>query len=283
LLSLPPTLKLELMMNFKPVRAGSFLKISALLLLLVAQPAFPVPTPQATAAFNNYAAKIEARLNRQHQSPSTFLDGVANDPRKQQQLRSGGLVIERLTPDPAADWPGALLHHWRGTAFIPGAKAAKFERILRDFDAYPQRFSPEVLRAKVLRSNGDALQTSMRIRQKHVLTVVMDTTYDVAFGQLDAQDGYSASRSTSIQEIDSPGSAKEHALAGKDEHGFLWRLNTYWSYQERDNGLYIQIESISMSRDIPAGLGWAIGPFVQSIPRESLEFTLRSASTALRN
>ena len=66
------------------------------------------------------------------------------------------------------------------------------------------------------------------------------------------------------------------------EHGFLWRLNTYWSYEERDGGLYLQIESVSLTRAIPPGLGWAIGPFVESVPRESLEFTLHAACDALR-
>jgi hypothetical protein len=178
--------------------------------------------------------------------------------------------------------PGALLHHWRGTAFAPGATAADFERLLRDFDAYPKRFAPEVLRAKVIADGGDRMQAWMRVRQKHVLTVVMDSTYDVEFGRLDAADGYSASRSTQIYEIDGAGTGRERALAAKEEHGFLWRLNSYWTYQERDGGLYIQIESVSLSRSIPAGLGWAVKPFVESVPRESLEFTLRSALNAVR-
>jgi hypothetical protein len=62
----------------------------------------------------------------------------------------------------------------------------------------------------------------------------------------------------------------------------LWRINTYWTYEERDGGLFIQIESVSLTRSVPVGLGWVIEPFVESIPRESLEFTLRAACTALR-
>jgi hypothetical protein len=122
----------------------------------------------------------------------------------------------------------------------------------------------------------------MRVRQQHVITVVMDTAYDIAFGRLDAQHGYSISRSTRISEIDAPGTRTERALSSKEEHGFLWRLNTYWSYEERDGGLYMQIESVSLTRSIPNGLGWAVAPFVKSVPRESLEFTLRSTCNALR-
>jgi hypothetical protein len=154
--------------------------------------------------------------------------------------------------------------------------------MLRDFNAYPQRFSPQVLQAKALAQPNGHLLASMRVRQKHVLTVVMDSTYDVAFGQLNAHEGFSSSRSTAIYEIDAPGTSHEHALNPAEEHGFLWRLNTYWTWEERDGGLYIQIESVSLSRSIPAGLGWALRPFVQSVPRESLEFTLRSACNAVR-
>jgi hypothetical protein len=110
----------------------------------------------------------------------------------------------------------------------------------------------------------------------------MDTTFGISFGRLDARHGYSLSRSTKIAEIESPGSSKEHAMDPKQDDGFLWRLNTYWSYEERDGGLYMQIETVSLSRSIPDGLGWAIKPFVESVPRESLEFTLRATCNALR-
>jgi len=118
----------------------------------------------------------------------------------------------------------------------------------------------------------------MRIGQHHVITVVMDTTYDVDFNQLDINHGYSISRSTRISEI----GASDQALSPAEEHGFLWRLNTYWSYEQRDGGLYLQIEAVSLTRSIPRGLAWAIRPYIESIPRESLEFTLHSACNALR-
>ncbi len=181
--------------------------------------------------------------------------------------------MEPLTPAAGADPPGALIHHWRGTAFAPGATAAEFERLLRDFDRYPEHFAPQVVAARVLAQESDRTQMRMRLRQRHGLTVSLDTTYDVAFGKLDAEHGFSTSRSVQITQIE-PG--------GRAFDGLLWRQNTYWSWEERDGGLYLQIESVSLSRSIPRGLGWAIGPFVESVPREELEFTLRSACNALR-
>jgi hypothetical protein len=123
----------------------------------------------------------------------------------------------------------------------------------------------------------------MRVRQRHVITVVIDATYDVTFGRLDPQHGYSLSRSARIEEIDAAGTSAERTLDPGEQRGFLWRLNTYWSYEEGNRGLYLQIETVSLTRSIPRGLGWAIRPYVESVPRESVEFTLRAGRNALRN
>jgi hypothetical protein len=239
------------------------------------------PSPAAISAFNSYINAVESRLTQQHRSPETYLAPSAEVPQDKASLRRGELLVEQLTPS-TATLPGALLHHWRGTAFAPGATVADFDRLMRNFYAYPQHFSPQVIQAKTLKQQDDRLQAWMRVRQHHVITVVMDTTYDITFGRLDPQHGYSISRSTRVSEIDSPGLPTEHVLNSSEEHGFLWRQNTYWSYEERDGGLYLQIESVSLTRSIPRGLGWAVQPFVESIPRESLEFTLRSTCNALR-
>jgi len=240
------------------------------------------PVPAAVSAFNSYITALESRLAQQHRSPDGFLAPLTSVPKSEMRLRRGELIVEQLTPSTDSDLPEAMLHHWRGAAFVPGATAVDFERLMKDFNAYPQRFSPQVLQARVLAHQDDHLHAVMRVRQEHILTVVMDTSYDIVFAQLDAQHGYCISRSTQISEIDSPGTTAEHALDSAHEHGFLWRLNTYWSYEERDSGLYMQIESVSLTRSIPRGLGWAVGPFVESVPRESLQFTLRSVSNALR-
>jgi hypothetical protein len=258
-----------------------FLMSGLLALTAAHHRAMAEPTPAAVSAFDDYVHSVESRLAQQHESRNGFLAPplTAQD---EQRLRKGALIIEPITPLTGLPLSGALLHDWRGTAFAAGAKAADFERLMRNINAYPQYFSPQVLQAKVISQQGDHLQALMRIRQKHVLTVVLDTSYDITFGRLDAQRGYSISRSTKISEIDSPGSANEHALSPSDEHGFLWRLNSYWTYEERNGGLYLQIESVSLTRAVPSGLNWIIQPFIEKIPRESLEFTLRSTCNALR-
>jgi hypothetical protein len=265
-----------------PTRLHRNLLIALLCVPLLAASAAAEPSAAALAAFSTYAHSVESRLAQQHSSPQAFLAPTSAGPQAQTRLRSGELIVERMpiatTPQP----PGAALYHWRGTAFAPGATVAGFERLMKNFSAYPQTFAPQVLSARVLSQNGDRLQATMRVRQQHVLTVVLDTDYDIAFARLDPQHGYSFSRSTRIAEIASPGTPAEHALDASGEHGFLWHQNTWWSYEERDGGLYMQIESISLTRAIPTGLGWAVGSYVESIPRDSLEFTLRAACNALR-
>ena len=96
------------------------------------------PTPAAVSAFNSYSKAVEFRLAQQHRSPNTFLASTAFDSEDVKiRVRKGELVVEKLTPSDA-NFSGALLHHWRGTAFAPGAKAADFERLMRDFNSYPR-------------------------------------------------------------------------------------------------------------------------------------------------
>ncbi|MCU1253403.1 MAG: hypothetical protein JWQ49_6432, partial [Edaphobacter sp.] len=233
------------------------------LLIWAGRPGWGQPTVSAVSAFDSYSKAVEARLAQQHGSQDHFLaSGDKDREGEESRLRRGEFIVEQLTPSVGAEFSGALLHHWRGTAFAPEAKAADFERLMRDFNSYPQHFSPQVIRAKVISDGGDRMEASMRVRQRHVITVVMDTAYDIHFGRLDARHGYSISRSTRIEEIDSPGTNAERTLNANEEHGFLWRLNTYWSYEERDGGLYLQIEAVSLTRSIPHGLGWAVRPYV---------------------
>ena len=271
------------------VSACRVLPILLALSLLAATPerALAGPPPAAVSAFNSYVGALELRLAQQHRSQSGFLASGTSDPKSldpatEARLRRGEFIIERFTPQTDADYQGAMLHHWRGTAFAPGAKAEDFERLMKDFNAFPQHYSPQAIQARVLSQQGDRFQVKLRVRQRHVITVIMDISYDIAFTKLDPQHGYSIARSTQVSEIDSPGTSAERALDSKQEHGFLWRLNTYWTYEERDGGVYMQIESVTLTRSIPYGLAWAVGPFVESVPRESLEFTLRATCNALR-
>ena len=237
------------------------------LLFLRAPRLFAESSPAAVAAFNTYAHTVESRLAQQHKSPTTFLI-LPTDPTSLAHLRSGQLLIEKIST-PAT--PDTLLHHWRATAFVPNGTTADFEHLLQNFNAYPHNFAPQIVSSTVIWHTPTDTLLRLRTRQHHVITVVLDTTVDVTFAALDATHGYSISRSTRVDQISPSG-----------DDGFLYRLNTYWTYEQRDGGLYLQIESLSLTRSIPHGLAWAVKPYLESIPRESLVFTLTSARNALQ-
>jgi hypothetical protein len=273
------------------LRRPSFLCSRTAVLILIALAAATAghavePTPAAIAGFNSYIATLESRLGRQHQSQDGFIASVLSDPDNRAKLQRGEPIVERIRKSGGPDLPGATLYHWRGTAFVPGATVADYERVMEDFDGMPKTFAPEIVRAKLLSKKNEGgrtfIQAWYRVKQHHVITVVMDIAYDVVLARLDAQHGYSASRSTRITEIADAGAPDEHAMSSNEGHGFMWRLNAYWSYEERDGGLYMQIESVSLARSIPTGLAWAVKPFVESVPRESLEFTMQATTKALR-
>ena len=110
------------------------------------------------------------------------------------------------------------------------------------------------------------LSSNFASLKKKVITTVLDTEHEVHYQMMDATHAWSRSHTTRIQEVDNPGKPNEHLEPEGHGNGFLWRMNTYWRFEEKDGGVYVESESISLTRDIPEGLGWMIGPFVSSIP-----------------
>ena len=66
-----------------------------------------------------------------------------------------------------------------------------------------------------------------------------------------------------------------------EDRGFLWKLNSYWKFSEEEDGVFVECESLSLSRSIPLGMGWLIGPYIDSVPRESMENTLNSIRSGI--
>jgi hypothetical protein len=191
------------------------------LLLAAPVPVSAEPSPDALSQFNFYIRTIESRLAQQHRAQNTFLAPFVSAPQTEARLRRGELIVDKLTPSTSPVSEGALLHHWRGTAFVPGATAGDFLRVTQDFNNYPKYFAPQILRARVLAQEGNRLQASMRVRQHHIITLVFDISSDIDYGRLDPQHEYSFARSTRISEIDAPGTAKERALSPSEDHGYL--------------------------------------------------------------
>jgi hypothetical protein len=198
------------------------------------------------------------------------------------RLRQGEVVIEKQGSTPS-EVPAGLIHDWVGTVFIPKATVAQVLALVQDYDHSTDHYSPDVMHSRLISRQADDFIVFLRLKKHKVITVVLDTEYNVHYGRLDATHQYSFSRSTRISEIAEPGTPTEHPLAQGHDHGFMWRLNSYWAFEQLEDGVLVECEAISLTRDIPTGLGWMVGPFVNSIPRESLQFTLETTRTALGN
>jgi hypothetical protein len=231
-------------------------------------------------AFDRYTRLTEERIDSEKNDPGfLYFDKLPVDQKRAlvDRMKAGEVVIERmqtLDQGKEIEVPDGMIHHWRAVVFVPGTTLAKTIALVQDYDHHYQIYKPDVQRSKLLKRDGDDFQIYYRLRRKKIITVVMDTRYDVKYEPLSPKRMASKSISTSIRQIDNPGEANERAEPEGDDSGFMWRLNTYWHMEERDGGVYIQCEAVSLSRDIPTGLGWMIRPFVESVPKESLMFTL---------
>ena len=237
----------------------------------------------ARQAFDRYISTVETRLAQQHAQPDAYLAILPREtgPRIQveRELRADGVRIE---PVHGGSWEvdGGLLHHWRGAAFVAKASPEQMLQLLRDYDHLSRYYAPEVISSHALSQHGAGATLAMRFKKQRVVTVVLDAEFASESGLAGGR-GYSASRSLHIWEVDQPGTAREHRRAEGVDDGFLWRLNSYWSFERQPGGLLIECEAVSLTRGVPAGLGWLIGPVIETLPRESLEFTLTATRNAL--
>ena len=168
-----------------------------------------------------------------------------------------------------------------GAVLIPGATISRTLAWAQDYNHHKEAYRPEVVDSRILSHNGNDYRMYMRLFKKKVITVVLDTEHDVRYFQLDPSRWYSRSYTTEISEVEVAGKPSERQLPPGDDHGFMWRLYSYWKFQERDGGVYVECQAVSLSRDIPAGLGWLIGPIVRQLPKQSLENTLDSTRKAV--
>ena len=133
----------------------------------------------------------------------------------------------------------------------------------------------------MLEQSGDSYRVFLRFFMKKVIAVTVNSEHTARFTRIDARRVHSRIASTRVQEVQDAGTASERELPVGNDSGYLWRINSYWRFLERDGGVYVQCESVTLTRGIPFGFGWVVGPFVTSIPRESLTFTLETTRNAL--
>lgn len=245
--------------------------------------------PATSEAFERYARATEARIDREIARPGAFLyiEGLP-EPRRgaiRAQLQRGEVLMERLHTRDASGKemkaPDALIHHWIGAAFIPCVTLQQTLELVQDYDRHQDIYKPEVLRSKLVSHNGNDFKIFFRLRKKKIITVTLNSDHDVRYTLLSPQRAYTRSYTTRIQEVADADTQQEREKPVGNDGGFLWRLYSYWRFEEKDGGVYIECESISLTRDIPFMVSWIVKPFVTDIPKESLQMTMGSTRRAL--
>jgi hypothetical protein len=244
--------------------------------------------PETLAAFEHYVALTDARNAAELQRGTALLwiDALPDALRREAYaaLRSGAVQTKRLqTLDGGAaiDCPGGMIHHWAGLVFIPGAKLGDVLGVLQDYDRHAQDYAPDVTRSKLESREGNRFRFYLRFRRHQIITVVLDTQHEVQYLEDSPVQAHSRSSALRITQVREAGTAREYNDPPGDDDGFLWKMETWWRMIERDGGVYVQGEVVSLTRSIPAGLGWLIGPFVTKVPKESLEFTMQATRRAV--
>ncbi len=262
-----------------------------LALILVALPlkgglaAFPdQPKQETVAAFDRYVRLTEARVEKElrKDGPYLWVDlQTINRERDRQQLRAGEVVIEKLaTRDNGAEieCPDGDIHHWIGTVFIPGVTLDQYLAFVQDYNRHQDHFKPDVGRSQLLERKGDEFRVFFRFyKKKFGITAVHDTWHDIRYFRLSPTRAGSRTLTTRILDVEAYGKPAEKHRSAEDDRGYLWRLNTWWRFEERDGGVYVQSESVTLTRNVP----WIAKPFVRGFPRDQLTLTLGTSRSAL--
>ena len=246
------------------------------------------PRAETAAAFARYVQLTEARNDEEQRKgvPWLWVDGLSEPERAEAyaELQRGGVKMQRLEMRDAGRkiaCPGGMIHHWVGLVFIPGATLNGVLEVLQDYDHHASYYSPDVERSRLEAREGDHFRVFLRFRRHQVITVVLNTEHDVRYYRDSTARAHSRSSAIRIAQVDNAGQSNEREKRAGDDDGFLWKMETWWRMEERDGGVYVQSEAASLTRDIPISLGWLIGPFITSIPRESLAFTLEATRKAV--
>ena len=233
--------------------------------------------PQTVQAFDRYIRQTEERLDAR--KDFLWADESADRLRR---LRQGEIVVEPYGKSPISKVPGGLVHDWVGSVFISGTTLARTLALVQDYNRHKEFYKPEVVDSRILAHQDNHFRIYLRLLKKQVITVVLATEHEVQYQMSGAGRCRSKSWTTKIAEISDAGKSGEHEEPPGTGHGFLWKLNSYWRFEERDGGTWVECEAISLTRDVPMGLGLIIEPIIRNLPKDSLEHTLQSTRAALK-
>ena len=201
------------------------------------------PRPETIDAWNRYIGETEVRVERAASVPRPAGQDVGAEG------ESLGVV-------------SGTISRWHGSVFIPGALLdLVLERLQYPGTAPPQA---DVVWSRVISRGHDSLRVFIRLVRHAIVTVTYDTEHEMTFRRRTPTIATARSVATRIDDV------------GGTDRGFLWRLNSYWRYEQVNGGVRVDLESVTLSRDVPALVRPIASPIVSRIARESMVRTLEA-------
>jgi hypothetical protein len=238
--------------------------------------------PETLQAWDQYIQAESAHQEQRRKPGSTFLwtDETAD---LAARLRKGEIATAPASPDIPKRVPFGLIHHWIGAKFLLGVTIPDALKVLRDYSRYTDFYPPAVVQSTP-DSVGDSNDQFSMVLMKRLQfrKVAMDADYTIHYVRVDARRLYSVARTTRIQEIAGFGEPGQHLLPQDEGTGLIWRLYSVTRFEERDGGLYLEMEAIALSRDIPSGWRFIVEPVVRHKSKEALVTALRQTQDAVR-
>jgi len=237
--------------------------------------------PSTLKAWDEYIETADSAMQARLDGRRPFL-WTDEAPERVSRLQHGKSLVAPAAGHGTQSVPNGLIHHWVGAVFIPNATLRTLLLVVHDYDRYKDFYKPVVADSKTLTCSGMDQRFSM-IWQHRVLFVsaAIKGEYQAHDFVVDPKRGYNVATTTEVREIQSYGQGSEHFLAPGQGNGFIWRLHSIARYEERDGGVYLELEAIALTRDIPASLRWMVGPVVNHLSINSLATTLRQTREAV--
>lgn len=235
--------------------------------------------PETLNAFTKYAKKAEAALHERWSGRKPFLQ-LEESEADLKRVLSGELAVQQNSGAEPVAVPDGLIHDWVGSVFFPHTSVDRVLALLQDFDAH-RKLYPQIADSRLIRRSGGDIKGFWLLRQKGLIPVSFNMEQTAHYERVSPGKWTCLAHATHIAEINPSLFARGREFPPGEGHGYLWQFNAYWSLEERAGGVLAESRTISLSRDVPEGLAWAVNPFIQKMPRESLESTLVATRDAL--
>ena len=266
----------------KPERrrfAGAFLVAALLILAGAFKSKGAELRPETMNAWNEYVQSQNARV-KEYSMTTPFL-WSDQSPDRLQRLHKGQILVAPLGENPHRV-PQGLIHHWIGAIFLPGARLDDVMGVVRDYGRYKDVYAPNVIESRLLRQTQTEDTFTLRMLNKAVVgKFALDTDFQDNYKEVSEHRWYNTSITTRVREVENYGSADEHELPADTGLGMIWRLYSISRFEERDGGVYVELEAVALSRDIPRGLRWLVDPVVRRTSRNSMHVSLQKTQEAV--